>query len=500
MSEDAALIEQPEGSPGAVSDAGSSLARVAGGFERGGGVVARASASVSAWQGPASVSFDGRVASYGLVMVAVEQVLQSARGAVRRYETALEDARTKIRELREQEEMAVARLNRAKKQLADAQTRLGQARERMSAVSAGASMLEPSSLSEQVQAGRDADNAQTDIDTAQKQIDAEREEIRKLRLAAKREQEQLIDQEDNAASAVRAAAARLPDVQLPGGAASPSAYAGTPFGGLTSPFANDPRWAAAMANAAANDDVEEEDDGGGVLGALDDAWDWTAPARHATGNATSGYTNELTFGAVDLGGDKDSGAYKTGQGASYIPVNPASALKSAGTGLLKGGAKVLGKEGAEEAAETGVKKSADDVAGLAPGAAPATGSTRKYWNKSNTVEGKRVHQRDDLIDPARLDDKGRTNVERMRDGVAPIGPDGKSINLHHTTQRNDGALAETTQTFHKDNSKVIHINPNTTPSGIDRPAFDAFRRRYWKERSGDFDPFGAPDIGSGPFP
>lgn len=100
MSEDAAEIEQPQGSPGAVADAGSSLQRVAGGFERGGGVVARASAGVSGWEGRASVSFDGRAASYGLALVAVEQVLQSARGAVSRYETALEDARAKIRQLR----------------------------------------------------------------------------------------------------------------------------------------------------------------------------------------------------------------------------------------------------------------------------------------------------------------------------------------------------------------------------------------------------------------
>lgn len=28
---------------------------------------------------------------------------------------------------------------------------------------------------------------------------------------------------------------------------------------------------------------------------------------------------------------------------------------------------------------------------------------------------------------------GRTNLDRMKKGLAPLGPDGKSINLHHTT-------------------------------------------------------------------
>lgn len=257
MSEDAAVIDQPKGSPGAVSDAQTSLQRVAGGFERGGGVVARASTSVSAWEGNASVSFDGRVASYGVVMVAVEQVLSQARGAVSRYEARLEDARAKMRRLREQEEMAVARLQRAKQQLEDAQGRLANARDRMSAASLSGGLGDPFSMSEQVQAGRDADNAQADADAAQKQIDREREEIRELREEAERERTQLIEAEETAAGAVRAAAALLPDVQLPGGAASPSAYAGTVFAGPVSPFARDPRWASAMDKAAAEEEPDE---------------------------------------------------------------------------------------------------------------------------------------------------------------------------------------------------------------------------------------------------
>jgi A nuclease of the HNH/ENDO VII superfamily with conserved LHH len=74
----------------------------------------------------------------------------------------------------------------------------------------------------------------------------------------------------------------------------------------------------------------------------------------------------------------------------------------------------------------------------------------------------------------------------MQMGRAPIGPDGESLNLHHLLQTQDGPLAEMTQTFHQQNSSIIHINPNTIPSGINRPVFDAWRQQYWMNRAQGF--------------
>lgn len=51
------------------------------------------------------------------------------------------------------------------------------------------------------------------------------------------------------------------------------------------------------------------------------------------------------------------------------------------------------------------------------------------------------------------------------------------------TQKQDGAIAETTQSFHQGNSSVIHINPNTISLGIDRAAFDQWKNEYWKQRA-----------------
>jgi RHS repeat-associated protein/uncharacterized repeat protein (TIGR01451 family) len=107
------------------------------------------------------------------------------------------------------------------------------------------------------------------------------------------------------------------------------------------------------------------------------------------------------------------------------------------------------------------------------------------WSASE-FKGLRVYQRNDLINPDFIDQLGRTNLQRMQRGLAPIGPDGNPVNLHHMLQTPNGPIAEVTQTFHQTNSRVIHINPSTIPSGIDRSAFDAWRSSYWMWRAQGF--------------
>lgn len=113
---------------------------------------------------------------------------------------------------------------------------------------------------------------------------------------------------------------------------------------------------------------------------------------------------------------------------------------------------------------------------------------RQYWS-ANPVEvlGNRVFQRNDLINPNFVDPKsGKTNLELMQMGRAPIGPDGSPINLHHMIQSQNGAIAEVTQSFHQQNYSTIHINTGGLPSGINRSEFDAWRREYWRGRAVDF--------------
>lgn len=120
---------------------------------------------------------------------------------------------------------------------------------------------------------------------------------------------------------------------------------------------------------------------------------------------------------------------------------------------------------------------------------PSPGVPRVYWTKTKTFENYKIYQRDDLIDLKRVDKRGRTNLERMKTGLAPIGPDAESLDLHHMIQENEGALAEVTETFHRENYDTLHINPRGSRSNVNRPPFDAFRKRYWKNRAKEFEAF-----------
>lgn len=120
------------------------------------------------------------------------------------------------------------------------------------------------------------------------------------------------------------------------------------------------------------------------------------------------------------------------------------------------------------------------------------GQQRRFWTDDPVqFNGNRVYQRNDQFDPRQVStwrENGQlvqgTNLERMASGRAPIGNDGRPINLHHMTQTQGGAIAEVTQTFHQKNFGTIHINTGSLPSGINRAEFDAWRADYWRNRAG----------------
>ena len=134
-------------------------------------------------------------------------------------------------------------------------------------------------------------------------------------------------------------------------------------------------------------------------------------------------------------------------------------------------------------------KGAVDGAKLEKQAGDFFGQQREYWSQEPVqYAGNKVYQRNDLIEPGRIDiGTGLTNKQLMENGLAPFGPDGKKINLHHMLQTQSGPVAEVTQTFHQKNSSIIHINSGTQiPSGIDRVKFEKWKKEYWKSRALDF--------------
>ncbi|MBD5282459.1 MAG: hypothetical protein HDS33_05450 [Bacteroides sp.] len=75
---------------------------------------------------------------------------------------------------------------------------------------------------------------------------------------------------------------------------------------------------------------------------------------------------------------------------------------------------------------------------------------------------------------------GKTNLDLIKEGKAPYGPDGERINLHHIGQKADSPLAELTNTEHKKNDGILHNK--TKPSEIGREVFRSERQQYWMAR------------------
>ena len=74
---------------------------------------------------------------------------------------------------------------------------------------------------------------------------------------------------------------------------------------------------------------------------------------------------------------------------------------------------------------------------------------------------------------------GRTNAQRVIDGLAPLDPSGKPYELHHIGQMSDSPLAILTNSQHKSNYSVLHANTGSSASNIDRNLFAKQRQDFW---------------------
>jgi len=104
--------------------------------------------------------------------------------------------------------------------------------------------------------------------------------------------------------------------------------------------------------------------------------------------------------------------------------------------------------------------------------------------KEEEINGKPCLVKED-IDPNQKDEFGRTNKERMENGLPPIDKNGNSIELHHIGQKPDSPLAELTQEEHrgKNNDGILH--DKTKETEIDRTAFNNERTEHWKTRANE---------------
>lgn len=108
---------------------------------------------------------------------------------------------------------------------------------------------------------------------------------------------------------------------------------------------------------------------------------------------------------------------------------------------------------------------------------------KKAGLRSTKINGKAILSRDIDIHAKfkKADGSFETNLQRMLDGRAPLDPTGKSYELHHVNQENDGVLAILTKKEHrgKGNSGILHDSKKD--SEIIRDDFDKVRAQFWKD-------------------
>ena len=82
------------------------------------------------------------------------------------------------------------------------------------------------------------------------------------------------------------------------------------------------------------------------------------------------------------------------------------------------------------------------------------------------------------------EDTGETNLDYMLNfdaPKAPIGPDGKVMNLHHIAQKEPGPLVLITETFHRQFQAAIHFKSKAHYSSkpVDRSKFTEFKKYFY---------------------
>ncbi|HIP13587.1 MAG TPA: nuclease [Arcobacter sp.] len=104
--------------------------------------------------------------------------------------------------------------------------------------------------------------------------------------------------------------------------------------------------------------------------------------------------------------------------------------------------------------------------------------------EESTVNDRTV-LKDNNINPDLIDAKGRTNLERMERGLAPLDENGRPYNLHHIGQNSDSPLAELRDDVHKSKDGILHdkSKPSEVHGSNSSVNWDKERCAHWKARA-----------------
>ncbi|MCG7554804.1 HNH/ENDO VII family nuclease [Pseudoalteromonas sp. Of11M-6] len=88
-------------------------------------------------------------------------------------------------------------------------------------------------------------------------------------------------------------------------------------------------------------------------------------------------------------------------------------------------------------------------------------------------------------------ENGWSNLDLMKNGNAPIGKDGKQINLHHILGQEPSPMVELLSSTHKKHHKALHGLIEDGKSFRNNQSlqyqYDKFKKEYWKLRAKDFE-------------
>ena len=228
-------IEVPEGDPGAVRDAAGTFDAVSGGLEGAAAEVRSMPGVLSAWQGPASVSYGGSCMTNGSAIDAGVQALDSCARAARVYAGELEEAQREARAAIEEARDAQRRIDRAEQEIeaarsqaASASGRLDAANERI-AISGLTGAPDAGAQSDAVQAGDDLASAQERESRARRELEQARDDLEAAQRRGERAEEAARDAARTATGAFQAVAGSSPAAAIfgpsgmaaAGGAAAP---------------------------------------------------------------------------------------------------------------------------------------------------------------------------------------------------------------------------------------------------------------------------------------
>lgn len=119
--------------------------------------------------------------------------------------------------------------------------------------------------------------------------------------------------------------------------------------------------------------------------------------------------------------------------------------------------------------------------------------TRVWYEGTVRVAGqerdvsRRVYQRNDIDFEYYDEDLKKTSLQLMLAGKAPIGSDGKPIELHHVLQEEVGPLVEIREITHREYRHILHglRGPGMSfrNDSVLNKQYNNFKRRYWKWRA-----------------